>query len=141
MFLKDKFSSSGLFLLFKARLVAGGDMQNKLLYDLLYSPTAASSSFFILSTIAAKEHRKVEVVDVVGAYLNASLESTGVIVHMRIDKDLSSMLVQLDPSYTLFLDANGCLVVQLDKALYGCVEASKMWYENLTANLNDHLRL
>ena len=48
------------------------------------------------------------------------------------------MLVQLDPSYKLFLDAKGCLVVQLDKALYGCVEASKMWYENLTANLTTY---
>jgi len=135
MFLKDKYSSSGDFQLFKARLVAGGDMQNKLLYDELYSPTAATSSFFVLATLAAREQRLVEVVDVVGAYLNASLSSTGVIVHMRLDKDISALLIKLSPSSASYLDRNSCLVVQLDRALYGCVESSKMWYENLTANL------
>jgi hypothetical protein len=135
MFLKDKYTSSGTFLLFKARLVAGGDMQDKLLYTQLYSPTAACSSFFIIATLAAREKRIVSTVDIVGAYLNASLAATGVIVHMRISKELAAHLVDLNPSYSEFIDERGSLIVQLDKALYGCVESAKMWYEHLTASL------
>ena len=43
MFLKDKYSASGVFDKFKARLVAGGDQQDKGLYENLSSPTAATS--------------------------------------------------------------------------------------------------
>jgi hypothetical protein len=135
MFLKDKHTSAGLFLLFKARLVAGGDMQNKLLYSQLYSPTAACSSFFIVATLAARERRLVKTVDIVGAYLNAPLTKTGVLVHMKIAKELTTQLVKLDPTYQEYVDEKGRLVVQLDKALYGCVESAKMWYEHLTSTL------
>jgi hypothetical protein len=38
MFLKDKYLASGAFDRFKARLVAGGDMQDKSLYEELSSP-------------------------------------------------------------------------------------------------------
>lgn len=41
MFLKDKFTSEGIFEKVKALLVAGGDRQDKTLYENLSSPTVS----------------------------------------------------------------------------------------------------
>jgi len=135
MFLKDKYLASGVFEKFKARLVAGGDQQDKGLYEDLSSPTAATASVFAIAAIAASERRLVIVTDIAGAFLNASMQPTGVKVHMRLDALMSKLLIQLAPSYSQYLDDNGCMVVELDKALYGCVEASVLWYNDLRSKL------
>ena len=126
MFLKDKYLASGSFDRFKARLVAGGDTQDKSLYENLSSPTAATTSVLTIAAIAAAEGREVVVIDIGGAFLNADMTPTGVVVHMRLDRIMSSMLIKIDPSYEQFLESNGSMLVQLDKALYGCVEASAL---------------
>ena len=54
MFLKEKFLASGEFEKFKARLVAGGDEQDKTLYDDLSAPTVGTSSVFTLHTWRTK---------------------------------------------------------------------------------------
>jgi hypothetical protein len=41
------------------------------------------------------------------------------------------MLIEIDASYKQFVEADGSMVVQLDKALYGCVEAAALWYSDL----------
>ena len=135
MFLKDKYLASGAFDRFKARLVAGGNQQDKRLYDNLSSPTAATTSVLTIAAIAAAEGRKVVVIDIGGAFLNASMEPTGVVVHMRLDRVMTAMLVQIDPSYSEFVEQDGTMVVALDKALYGCVEASALWYNDLRDRL------
>ena len=131
MFLKDKYLASGAFDRFKARLVAGGDMQDKSLYDELSSPTAATSSVLAVAAVAANEFRQVITVDIGGAFLNAHMPATGVKVHMRLDKVMTQLLLKIDPSYESFLEQTGTVVVELDKALYGCVEAASLWYEDL----------
>jgi hypothetical protein len=134
MFLKEKFLASGEFEKLKARLVAGGDQQDKTLYDDLSAPTVGTSCVFTLLCIAAHEGRKVTVVDISGAYLNADM-NTGLTVHMRLDKNMTGMMVKLSPQYAKYMDARGCVVVRLDKALYGCVESAALWYENLRESL------
>ena len=134
MFLKEKFLASGEFEKLKARLVAGGDQQDKTLYDDLSAPTVGTSCVFTLLCIAAHEGRKVTVVDISGAYLNADM-NTGLTVHMRLDKSMTGMMVKLSPQYEKYMDARGCVVVRLDKALYGCVESAALWYENLRESL------
>ena len=52
MFLKEKFLASGEFEKLKARLVAGGNQQDRDLYDDLSAPTVATSSVFTLLSIA-----------------------------------------------------------------------------------------
>ena len=134
MFLKEKFLASGEFEKLKARLVAGGDQQDKTLYDDLSAQTVGTSCEFTLLCIAAHEGRKVTVVDISGAYLNADM-NTGLTVHMRLDKNMTGMMVKLSPQYAKYMDARGCVVVRLDKALYGCVESAALWYENLRESL------
>ena len=69
--------------------------------------------------------------DIGGAFLNADIKLSGVIVHMRLDKTMSGILVEIDPTYAAFVNPEtGVLTVELDKALYGCVEAAKLWYDN-----------
>ena len=134
--LKEKFLASGEFEKLKARLVAGGDQQDKTLYDDLSALTVGTSSVFTLLCIAAHEGRKITVIDISGAYLNADM-NTELAVHMRFDKNMTGMMVKLAPHYSKYMDDRGCVVVKLDKALYGCVESAALWYENLRASLHD----
>ena len=135
MFLKEKFLASGEFEKLKARLLAGGDQQNKTLYNDLSEPTVRTSSVYTLLCIAAHEGRKVTAIDISGVYLNTDMD-TGLTVHMRLDRNMTGMMVKLAPHYSKFMDDRGCVVVRLDKALYGCVESAALWYENLRASLH-----
>lgn len=134
MFIKEKYLPTGEFEKLKARLVAGGDMQDMTLYDHLSSPTVATSTVFTVLTIAAHENRATAVVDIGGAYLNADMD-TGITEHMSLEKKMSSLMNTIDPKYERFTDRKGKLIVRLDKALYGCVESASLWYENLRATL------
>ena len=135
MFLKEKYLPTGVFEKLKARLVAGGNQQDKNLYDDLSSPTVSTSVVMSVFAIAAYERRNVSVVDITGAYLNADM-NTGITVYMRLDKTMSSMVCKIDKEYEKYMDDKGCIVVRLDKALYGCVESAALWYENLSESLN-----
>jgi Reverse transcriptase (RNA-dependent DNA polymerase) len=130
MFLKEKYLASGEFEKLKARLVAGGDQQDKLMYDDLSAPTVSTSSVFSILSIAAHKGRKAAVVDIGGAFLNAEMK-TGVAVHKRLDRTMSELVTRLQPSYEKYQDGKGCIIVRLDRALYGCVESAALWYENL----------
>ena len=138
MFLKDKYHASGVFDKFKARLVAGGHQQDKSLYENLSSPTAALTSVFTTATIAASEGRQHIVVDIGGAFLNADMAPTGIDVHMRLNKIMTDMLIDIDETNRRFVDKDGSMVVRLDKALYGCVEASNLWYNDLRGKLTSN---
>ena len=108
MFLKEKFLATGEFEKLKARLVAGGDQQNKNLYDDLSAPTVSTSSVFTVLSIAAHEGRHAAVVDIGGAFLNAEM-NTGVDVHMRLDRTMSKLMTRLRPDYENFLDQKVCI--------------------------------
>ena len=84
MFLKEKFLPNGNFEKLKSRLVAGGHRQDRSLFPDVSSPTPQVSSVFTVATIAAKEERKVRVMHIGNAYLNADL--VGEDVYMKIDK-------------------------------------------------------
>ena len=135
MFLKDKYLALGAFEKFKARLVAGGNQQDKGLYEDLSSPTVATSSLLAITAIAAAEGRKVIAIDIGGAFFKSDMAFTGVDVHMRLNRVMSSMLMQLDPSFNKYREQDDTVVVRLDKALYGCVEASLLWYKDLKCKL------
>jgi Reverse transcriptase (RNA-dependent DNA polymerase) len=66
----------GSFDKYKARLVAGGDMQDKKLFEDVSPPTVSTSSVFAIAAIAAHEERHVVVVDIGSAFLYAE-ECTG----------------------------------------------------------------
>ena len=135
MFLKKKNNPDGSFQKLKARLVAGGDQQDKDLYENLSSPTVSTSSVFTMIGVSAHEGRHVAVLDVSGAFLNAEM-TLGVPVHMKLDRTMSELIAEIDWSYSKYVDAGGCIIVLLKKALYGCVESAGLWYENLRNTLS-----
>lgn len=124
------FLPTGAFDKLKARLVAGGNQQDRQLYDDLSAPTVSTSSVFSILAVAAHEGRHIAVTDIGGAFLHADM-TTGVDVYMRLDRVMTDMLVSAEKKYRPYVDDKGCLVVKLDKALYGCVESAALWYEHL----------
>lgn len=133
MFLKEKFKPDGSFDKLKMRLVAGGHMQEKLDMEIVSSPTVSLSAVFIVFAFAVKLGMTVVTVDITGAYLNAYMGASE--VFMRIDPELADVLERIDTKYKSFRNGDGSIVVKLKKALYGCIESAKLWYELLSSKL------
>ena len=136
MFLKEKFLPSGEFQKVKARLVAGGDQQDKSLYNDTSSPTAALESTMMVIAIAAAAGREIATCDITGAYLEAEMPDDQE-VHMILEPAIARVVTKLRPNAQQLLTPNGTLVVRLRRALYGCVQSSKLWYDKLCAVLRD----
>ena len=134
MFVTEKFFPNGGFDKIKSRLVARGDMQDRSLYgdDDTSAPTAELSSVFSVAAIAACESRYVATCDIGGAFLNADMfKGSGRTVIVKLDPHITKMLTKLKPDYESFVGDDGHLFVELDKAMYGCIESAKLWYEHL----------
>ena len=71
LFLKEKYTSTGEFEKLKARLVAGGHMQDRSEYTEAEtsSPTVSLSALYVVAAAAAKEGRKVATAGVGQAFL------------------------------------------------------------------------
>ena len=101
------------------------------------SPTVAHDSFFLTSIVDAIEERDVAVTDIKGAYLNAKMKD---FVVMRIYGKSVDLFCKLDESLKEFVvkeKGTKVLYVQLDKALYGCVQSALLWYETYSRLLKD----
>ena len=129
MFLKEKFDPDGVFEKLKSRLVAHGNQQPKEGVK-ASSPTVDISSVFVLAAVAAYENNRVSTIDIGGAFLEAKM--TGENVYLRLDKLMVQLLEEIDPTSVPFVSDDGELIVKLDKALYGCLQASLLWYNRLS---------
>ena len=135
MFLKDKYTADGKFDKLKSRLAAGGHLQDRNIYDNGSSPTVSTTSAFIVAAIAASENRAVVTIDFPGAFLNSEIPLDGDhAVLMRLNKYLTNILVSIDKSYQKYVNEKGACVVKLRKALYGCVESDKLWYDKISSD-------
>ena len=123
----------------KARLVGGGDHQDRNHYTRseTSAPTCSITGTLARIAIAQAEEEEVVVTDISCAYLNARMPKTDPdkIVIMRINALITSMLVKSDPSMAEFIGKDGSLLVELDRALYGCVESARLWYDELSTTL------
>ena len=128
MFVKKKLDSTGNLIKWKARLVAGGHRQVKDEDFNTSSPTANKTNIFLTAGIAAQEERIVATADVKGAFLNADMSSD---VFMTLGKEISKLIIEINPTYQRYRNSKGLIVVKLLKALYGCVESARLWYEEI----------
>src|SRR5210317_2147905 len=120
----------------RARSVFNGRVQRGLYTkEETASPTVSQDAFAITAIIDAIEKRDVAVTDIKGAYLNAKMKD---MVIMRISGPEVDLFCSLDPDLKEFvIERNGkkTLFVQLDKALYGCVQSALLWYELYSSTL------
>ena len=139
MLIKDKFAPNGKFIKTKGRFVTGGHRQDRTLYskEETSSPTASHTAVMIVIALAALEGRKVMTADIGGAFLNAEmpLDPEGDPIMVRLSKLESDLLCQIKPDYDAFRNKDGTIVMHLDKALYGCLESAKAWYNKLRSDL------
>jgi len=114
----------------RARSVFNGRVQRGLYTkEQTASPTVSQDAFTMTCIIDAIEERDVAVTDIKGAYLNAKMKD---MVIMKIKGPEVGLFCDLDESLKKFVtkeNGKDTLYVQLDKALYGCVQSALLWYE------------
>ena len=103
------------------------------------SPTVSTESIFITSAIAASKKRYVWCYDVLSAFVNTDVDEN---VLMLLRGELAEMLVLIAPQIYrkhITVDKKGTpmLYVQLQKALYGLMQASLLFYRKLRKELED----
>ena len=52
-------------------------------------------------------------------------------VYMRICRRIVAYLLMMYPELSEYLQADGSIITLLLKAMYGCVQASRLWYDLL----------
>lgn len=135
LFLKPKYFPNGDFEKLKGRFVGGGNLQDRSLYSKndTSSPTVELTTIMMITALSAREGRTISTIDIKSAYLNAEIKSKEILMH--IDPAISTLVCVAKPEWKSFQRQDGSLIVHLDKALYGCVESAKLWYDNISAAL------
>jgi hypothetical protein len=104
------------------------------------SPTVTTEAVFLTSVIEAQERRKVMTVDIPGAFMHVDIDE---LIHVRLEGPMAELLMRVDPAKyrTYMCDEHGkqVLYVELQKALYGTLQAAILFWENLTAFLTEEL--
>ena len=132
MLMKEKMKM-GVLDKVKARLVGDGSMQDRALYPDRYSPTVSLPAVMTVLAIAAKENRHIAALDVGKAYTNADM--TGEEVYIEVDSFVTAYILKHKPDLKPFLEESGKMIFKLNKALYGCVQSAKLWYDTIKAAL------
>ena len=127
MFVVNKFNANGDFEKVKARLVADGRDQDPAMYPNKSSPTVAIHSVFtVLGMAAEKRWRIVAKVDIKGAFVQTPM--IGPPIFMRLDPKVVQYAKELYPEFDEYLWQSTSLYTVMLKAMYGCVQASALWY-------------
>jgi hypothetical protein len=130
MFTIEKFLANGEHDKFKTRIVAHGNKQDILLYPDRSSPTVSMQAIMACLAIAAYNNNlKLAKINVKGAFIQTKMK--GRPVYIRCNKKLTQLITEVIPGIRRYVCQDGTLYCRLLKALYGCVQASKLWYEKL----------
>jgi hypothetical protein len=93
-------------------------------------------SLFLLCVIDTKENRKVVTCNIPGAFMQADIDE---VLHVRLKGPLAQLLAKVDPDlYTKFMTKEGgkdAMYVRLTKALYGTLQATMLFWKDLTRYL------
>jgi hypothetical protein len=135
MFLKEKEKPDGSYDKTKARMVGNGATQKEHMYDLISSSTVALSTVFLLFNLASHDKAFMASYDVKGAFLNARFGPKDPAHYLRVNKQVTEIWVDMDPSARPFVDSRGELMLRLDKFIYGLKQAPYKFQLHLVAFL------
>ena len=138
MLVKPKYNAQGEYEKHKARLVGRGDFQDPNMYEVYEksSPTMSSTALFTICGIAASKDFYVATMDVGTAYLNAKIDGNEKVL-MKIPYKYGKLLMN---KYPLIYTKESCLpdgslVVRLKRALYGLIQSSRLWHNEISSTL------
>jgi hypothetical protein len=104
------------------------------------APTVRTESVFLSAMIDAKEGRTVITLDVPGAFMQADIDE---LVVVKFEGELAKLLTKVDPDlYSKFIiqeHGKDVIYVELQKALYGTLQAALLFWKELTRYLVDVL--
>lgn len=86
--------------------------------------------------IDAFEKRYVAMVDIKGALLKAPVPDDMEFI-VKMNGDLAQLMCDLDNS--LDFDEQGVLYLKCEKALYGHIEATRLFYDNLNESITERM--
>jgi len=130
LFTVEKLLANGDFNKMKSRFVANGNEQDQEVYPDHSSPTITVHSIMTALAVAAcNPCIKAAKIDVKGVFIQ--IEMVGPPVFIKCRPKLMQLILKLLPGLRKYVSKDGRLYCKLLKALYGCVQASKLWFEKL----------
>ena len=133
-FLGEKTDENGRVTSVKARFVGSGNMMDRDLYESGSSPTVTTEGVFMQIALCAGSRQRWCTVDIGSAYLHSEMDE---FVAVYIAPGLVRYVVETNPAAAEFVDNKGRLLVRLKKALYGCIQSSRLWYELMDKTLKE----
>ena len=103
------------------------------------SPTISTEALFLMCLIIARERRHVISTDIPGAFMQSDIDE---LIHVKLEGEIADLLIRRDPSYKKYVTReNGKTVIytELQKALYGTLQAAALFWKDLTKFLVDDL--
>jgi hypothetical protein len=100
------------------------------------SPTVRTESLLLSCVIDAREERQVMTCDVPGAFMQVDVDK---VVHVKLEGPLAELLAKVNPllyeKYFCEEKGKSVMYVQLQKALYGTLSASLLFWRDLSGHL------
>lgn len=126
MFLVNKYLANGDFNQCKTRLVTDGRDQDPKIYPEKSSPTVAIHSVFTVLGLACEKYWWIVIkINIKGAFMQTPM---GQPTFIQLDPKVTQYVKELYPVLNKFISTDGCIYTVLLKAMYGCVQASALWY-------------
>jgi hypothetical protein len=122
-FIKVKEDADGRPTETKALLVVGGHKQERGDED-YSSPTVSTEGLMTVLALPAAKRHVIASIDVEAAFLEIDIDRD---LYMKIDRTLSTILCEIDPSYNEYKRGDGQTIGKLVKSLYGTVQASQLF--------------
>ncbi len=114
-------------------MVADGRDQDADMYPNKSSPTVAIHSVFtVLGMASSKPWWIVIKIGIICA--DTDVRGTCI---CELDPKITKYAVELCPELKKYVEADGCLYTLLLKALYGCIQASALWYALIRSVLEE----
>jgi len=134
LFLKEKVDEHGKLASIKARWFTLGNGMKKELYESGSSPTVSTEGVFVQIALCAGGNKHWCTVDIGSAFMHSDMHE---FVAVYIPSGLVPFVVKVNPEYSTFVDKKGRLLVKLKKAINGCIQSSRLWYELMDSVLKE----